>query len=262
MKMQRNPLLFAYTTLVFVFLLGPLLIVMATSLSNTSYLTFPPRGITLHWFENALENSDFRTAFSTSLQVATLGTLIALLVGVPAAYATIRFRVKVPRLVANLFVLPILIPEIVFGFSILKMFSAVQGMPIFPVLLIGHSILVTPYVVRVVASNLQAFDFSAEEAAISLGSPRLKTFFTIILPNIRSGILASFILAFITSINDVSTSLFLTGPGVSTLPIYMLSYVETFFDPTISALSVMLMVLTTVVMIAVEKTLGLTKVMR
>jgi putative spermidine/putrescine transport system permease protein len=99
---------------------------------------------------------------------------------------------------------------------------------------------------------------SVEEAAISLGSPPAKTFFTIVLPNVRSGVIAAFILAFITSINDVSVSLFLTGPGISTLPIQILAHVEQFFDPTIASVSVLLMVLTVIVMVIVERTLGLT----
>lgn len=260
--MKKNSLLFAYTALVFFFLLGPLLIVIGTSFSNTTYLAFPPKGFTFRWFENAIFTGDFLTTFCTSIEIAVLGTSIALIAGVPAAYAITRYRVNIPGVIANLFVLPILVPEIVFGFSMLKLSSAIPGLPIFLVLLIGHSILVIPYVVRVVSSNLQSFDFSAEEAAMSLGSPRLKTFFTIVLPNIKSGVIASFILAFITSMNDVSTSLFLTGPGVSTLPIYMLTYVEVFFDPTVAALSVLLMLLTMAVMIVVEKTLGLASVVR
>ena len=115
-----------------------------------------------------------------------------------------------------------------------------------------------PYSVRVVSASLASFDFSVEEAAISLGSPPLKTFFTVVLPNIRSGVIAAFILAFITSINDVSVSVFLTGPGISTLPIQILAYMQQFFDPTIASVSVLLMALTVAVMAVVEATLGLT----
>ena len=119
------------------------------------------------------------------------------------------------------------------------------GWPVFPALLVGHTLLVLPYVVRVIGASLASFDFSIEEAAISLGSPPLKTFFTDrVLPNIRAGVIAAFILAFITSLNNVSISLFLTGPGVSTLPIQMLAHVEQFFDPTVASVSVLLMLLT------------------
>jgi putative spermidine/putrescine transport system permease protein len=157
-----------------------------------------------------------------------------------------------------LFVLPILVPEIVFGFALLKSLAVGTGVPIYAALLIGHTLLVLPYVVRVISASLASFDFSIEEAAISLGSAPVKTFFTIVLPNVRAGVIAAFILAFITSLNDVSVSLFLTGPGISTLPIQILAHVEQFFDPTVASVSVLLMFLTVAVMAVVERTLGLT----
>ena len=124
-----------------------------------------------------------------------------------------------------------------------------DGVPVFASLLIGHTLLVLPYVIRVISAALTSFDFSIEEAAVSLGSHPVKTFFTIVLPNVRSGVIAAFILAFITSINDVSVS-----------PIQILAHVEQFFDPTVASVSVLLMMLTIIVMIIVERTLGLTVV--
>jgi putative spermidine/putrescine transport system permease protein len=101
------------------------------------------------------------------------------------------------------------------------------------------------------------FDYSAEEAAMSLGASRLKTFFVVVLPNIRSGIIAGILLAFLESFNNVDVSVFMTGPGVSTLPISMLNYVEYYFDPTIAAISVLLMIMTGLLIGAIERTLGL-----
>ena len=258
MTRSIHPLLIALTVLVYIFLLGPLVIIFGASLSDTSYLAFPPQGLTLHWFENIWEISAFRRTIVTSLQVALLGTFLALLIGIPAAYALNRHRIQLPGWLSTLFVLPILVPEIVIGFSLLRSVNVGLGLPVFATLLIGHTLLVLPYVVRVISAALSSFDFSIEEAAISLGSPPAKTFFTIVLPNVRSGVIAAFILAFITSINDVSVSLFLTGPGISTLPIQILAHVEQFFDPTVASVSVLLMLLTIVVMIIVERTLGLT----
>jgi putative spermidine/putrescine transport system permease protein len=123
--------------------------------------------------------------------------------------------------------------------------------------LIGHTIVILPYIIRVISSSLENFDYSIEEAAISLGAGGLKTFFIIILPNISSGMIAAFILAFINSFNNVPISIFLSGPGVSTLPIQMMSYVEYYFDPTVSALSVVLMIMTAILMFIIERTLGL-----
>nr|WP_314261069.1 ABC transporter permease [uncultured Devosia sp.] len=253
-----HPLLIAGTVLVFIFLVGPLIIVLGSALSDTTYLTFPPQGLSLRWFENIFQIDAFRRTILTSLQIALLSTVIALLIGIPAAYALNRYRVQLPGWLSTLFVLPVLVPELVLGFSLLKNLAVQFNSPIYIALLFGHALLVLPYVVRVISASLASFDFSIEEAAISLGSPPLKTFFTILLPNVRSGVIAAFILAFITSINDVSISIFLTGPGLSTLPIQLLAHMEQFFDPTVASVSVLLMILTVAVMAVVERTLGLT----
>ena len=260
MSRSIHPALIAMTVLVYIFLIGPLVIIFGASVSDTTFLAFPPQGLTLHWFENIWEISAFRRTIVTSLQVALVGTLIALLIGIPAAYALNRHRIHLPGWLSTLFVLPILVPEIVIGFSLLRSVNVELGVPVFASLLIGHTLLVLPYVIRVISAALASFDFSIEEAAVSLGSHPVKTFFTIVLPNVRSGVIAAFILAFITSINDVSVSLFLTGPGISTLPIQILAHVEQFFDPTVASVSVLLMMLTIIVMIIVERTLGLTVV--
>lgn len=258
MTTRLNPSLIVLTVLVYIFLMGPLIIVLGSSVSETSYLTFPPQGFTLHWFERIFEMGAFRRTIITSLQIAFLATGLALLIGIPAAYALNRYRIQLPSWLSTLFVLPILVPEIVLGFSLLRSVAVGYQTPIFATLLMGHTLIVLPYCVRVISASLASFDFSIEEAAISLGSRPLKTFFTIVLPNVRSGVIAAFILAFITSINDVSVSLFLTGPGVSTLPIQILAHVEQFFDPVIASVSVLLMLLTVAVMAIVERTLGLT----
>ena len=255
---RLNPALIVFAVLVYVFLMGPLVIVIGAALSDTGYLTFPPQGLTLHWFERIFEMSAFRRTMITSFQVAAISTGCALLIGIPAAYALNRYRVQLPGWLSTLFVLPVLIPEIVLGFSLLRSIQVGAGLPVVSTLIVGHTLLVLPYAVRVISASLSSFDFSIEEAAVSLGSPPVKTFFTIVLPNVKSGVIAAVFLAFITSINDVSVALFLTGPGISTLPIQILAHVEQFFDPVIASVSVLLMVLTVIVMAVVERTLGLT----
>ena len=258
MTRRISPILIAFTVLVYLFLLGPLVIVIGSSISDTTFLTFPPQGISLRWFERIFEMTAFRRTMVTSFQIAFASTTIALIIGIPAAYALNRFRITLPGWLSTLFVLPVLVPEIVLGFSILRSIQVGAGVPVLGALLIGHTLIVLPYCVRVISASLSSFDFTIEEAAISLGSHPIKTFFTIVLPNVQSGVIAAFILAFITSINDVSVALFLTGPGISTLPIQILAHVEQFFDPVVASVSVLLMFLTVGVMIIVERTLGLT----
>lgn len=113
-----------------------------------------------------------------------------------------------------------------------------------------------PFIIRVIGSSLSNFDFSIEEAAVSLGAGRLQAFFRVVLPNIRSGIMAAVLIAFLESFNNVDISVFMTGPGISTLPIQMLTYVQNYFDPTIAAISVVLMILTGLLMFVIERLMG------
>ncbi|MBN3524994.1 ABC transporter permease [Paenibacillus apiarius] len=246
-----------FTTLVFIFLLGPLFIIMATSFGDSSVLKFPPEGFSFRWYKNIFDVEMFMTTFKVTIVVALAGNLIALLIGVPAAYALSRFTFKGKGLLNTIFISPILIPGVVLGFTMLKYLVVTFNLPIYTSLLIGHVVLMLPFIIRVIASSLSNFDYAVEEAAMSLGASRLKTFFTVVLPNIRSGLIAGVLLAFLESFNNVDISVFMTGPGVSTLPIQMLTYVENYFDPTIAAISVLLMAVTALLMFSIERLMGL-----
>ncbi|TDQ42840.1 ABC transporter permease [Aureibacillus halotolerans] len=255
---KNSPLLGIYTFLIFLFLLGPLLIISATSFGPNEVLKFPPDGFSFRWYENIFEVDMFMKTFVTSIIVSFAGNILALLLGVPAAYALSRYDFKGKAFLNAIFISPVLIPGVVFGFTLLKYVIVTFQIPIYAGLLIGHTVLMLPFIVRVIASSLANFDFAVEEAAISLGAGRVETFFKIVLPNIKSGVIAGVIIAFLESFNNVDVSVFMTGPGVSTLPIQMLTYVENYFDPTIAAVSVLLMLLTGVLMFLIERLLGLT----
>lgn len=255
--MKGNKFLTLFVALVYVFLCAPLLIIVVTAFDSSDFMSFPPKGFSLRWFINAFSSDTFMTTLGISVKVAVLGTLIALILGIPAAYALSRTNYKGKAIVKNIFLSPIMVPGVVLGFAFFKFLIIKLQLEVFSSLLIGHVIIVIPYIIRVIGSSLENLDFSIEEAAVSLGATKIKAFFMVVIPNITSGIIAAFMLAFINSFNNVPVSLFLTGPGVSTLPISMMSYVEYNYDPTISALSVILMVLTVFIMIIIEKTLGL-----
>ena len=175
----------------------------------------------------------------------------------PAAYAINRYRFPGKNLVKTLFLSPVLIPCIVLGFIMLRYVVNQWKLSVIPSLLIGHTLLSVPYVMRVITSSLANFDFAVEEAASSLGASRGYAFFHIVLPNIKSGIASACVMAVINSFNNVSLSTFLTAPGVSMLPIEIMGYVEYHFDPTIAALATVMMLVTLGVMLLIEKTLGL-----
>nr|WP_272508960.1 ABC transporter permease [Clostridium ganghwense] len=246
-----------FVILIYIFLFAPLVIIVTTAFGPDTYITFPPKGFSIKWFSNIFNSEMFMRTFKTSIQISVLATIVALILGIPAAYALSRYEFKGKAILKNIFFSPIIVPGIVFGFSLFNFIIIKLKLPIFASLIIGHTVIIIPYIIRVIASSLESFDYSIEEAAVSLGANNVKTFFMVVFPNITSGVIAAFMLAFINSFNNVPVSIFLTGPGVSTLPINMMSYIEYNYDPTVSALSVMLMIMTIVIMFIVEKTLGL-----
>ena len=255
--MKGNKFLSFFVILVYVFLCGPLLIIITTAFDSGNIISFPPKGFSLQWFSNAFHSETFMTTLGISFKVAVISTLIAMVIGIPAAYALSRNNYRGKAALQSIFLSPIIVPGVVLGFAFFRFLTLRLQFDVFTSLLIGHVIIVIPYIIRVVGSSLDNLDFSIEDAAVSLGATKLKAFFLVILPNVTSGVIAAFMLAFINSFNNVPVSLFLTGPGVSTLPISMMSYVEYNYDPTISALSVILMVMTVLIMFVVEKTLGI-----
>ncbi len=247
--------------LVLVFLLGPFLVVVIAAFGGDQALVFPPRTWSTRWIAQVFGMADFRAAFFISLWLGLLSALLALLLGIPAAYALARFRLPGHELITSVLTAPVIIPGIVVGLALLRYLVVIWDLPVSAGLLLGHTALLIPYAVRVVAASLANLRIDIEDAAVTLGAGRARVFFSIVLPNIRNGIAAAFVLAFITSFDQVPVSLFLTGPGVSTLPIQMLIYIQYSFDPSIAALSALLGVFAIVLVFVTERTLGLSRFM-
>ncbi len=255
--MKKNKFLTAFVVLVYIFLFAPLVIIAMTSIGTENYIAFPPKGFTLQWFLTVFKSEAFISSMITSFVISGVATLAALIIGMPAAYGLSRYDFRGKAAIKSFFFSPLIIPGIVVGFSLFQFLLVKLSLSVHISLFIGHTLVIIPYIIRVIGSSLEVFDYSREEAAMRLGCKKSLTFFKVVLPNITSGVMAAFMLAFINSFNNVPVSMFLTGPGVSTLPITMMNYVEYNYDPTVSALSVILMILTIGIMYILEKTLGL-----
>lgn len=255
--MRKNKWLFIFSSIVFLFLFLPLLIIAVTAFGGAETIAFPIDSFSLKWFANVFKSQSFMSSFKLSLQIGLLATLLALLVGVPAAYSLARHDIKGKKYLKSFFLSPTIIPGIVVGFALFQFIVIKLRIPVFYGLLLGHFLTVLPYIIRVVGASLEQFDFSIEEAAWSLGCGKISGFFKVVLPNITSGISAAFMLAFINSFNNIPVSMFLSGPGVSTFPTTLMNYIEYYYDPTVSAISVLLMIVTIIIMVIVEKTLGI-----
>lgn len=259
--MKKSKFLIFIVAIAVIFLIGPFLIIIISSFNETAVMKFPPQGFSLQWYKKVFSVDMFRTTFWISLKIGFFATFVALVIGIPVAYLNVRYKYRGKNVVELIFSSPAIIPGLVIGFALLRYFIYIAQVPVTLGLFLGHTAILFPYTVRVVSASLRNFDLSVEEAAVSLGSSPFGAFFRVVFPNIQAGVVAAFILAFITSFNNVPISLFLTGPGVSTLPIQMLVYMEYYYDPTISALSSIIIVLTVVIVQTAEKVLGISKYM-
>lgn len=258
--MRKNTGLKIFAAFVFAFLLVPLIIIVVTSFGTNSTIQFPIKGFTLEWYGKVFENESFMDSFVLSLEVAFIGTLLAVLIGVPAAYSLARHSVVGRNWIKSFFISPMIVPGLVVGYALYQFIVIRFQFPIIQGLLLGHFLICLPYVIRVVGSTIEQLDLSIEEVSWTLGCTRLQTFIKVVLPNITSGIFASFMLAFINSFNNIPVSQFLSGPGVTMLPTNLMNYIEYNYDPSVSALSVILMLGTVVLMYIIEKTLGLASI--
>lgn len=245
--------------LVLLFLIGPFLIIVAASFSAGDTLAFPPQGLSFKWILKVFTIESFRQSFLMSMFLAIGGTFAALLLGIPASYAMSRYKLPFAETVRTVVSAPIIVPGIIVGLALLRYFVVPTGMSITLALFLAHTALVLPYAVRVVSASLNNLRSDIEEAAVLLGSSRFGAFLRVVLPNIRGGILSAFILGFVTSFNQVPVSLFLSGPGVRTLPIDMIGYMEIVFDPSIAALSSLLAFLSIGIVFAAERFLGFSR---
>jgi putative spermidine/putrescine transport system permease protein len=173
-----------------------------------------------------------------------------------ASLALVRYRFRGQEMIKPFFLAPMVIPRVVLGIATLVFLSRTFLIGNFWGLLAAHVVVTLPYVIRTVSATLVGFDMALEQAALSLGARPLKAFTTITLPIIRPGLIAGAIFAFVVSFDELVMTLFLTGPGLTTLPVQIYNYIEYTSDPTIAAISVILIVFTAVVVLITERIVG------
>ena len=248
------------------YILMPLVFVVWLAFFRQEIPSFPPDGYSLKWFAAILDQRKFVDGFRNSLQVGVLATAIGLALGVPAALCLARrpFRLRTP--VASLLLMPLIVPGVVLGTSMyvfhveLENGLDVDVLGTFYALVAGHIVIVIPWVVRLVTASLAGLDRATEEAAQNLGANPWVTFWRITLPAIRPGIVAGALFGFVTSFGNLEMSLFLVGPGRTTLPIVILQYLEWKIDPTIAAVSVVQILLIGGAMLITDRYVKLARV--
>jgi putative spermidine/putrescine transport system permease protein len=256
---MKNLTSWAIIALTLTFLIGPFIIIIFAGASAGESLAFPPDGLSLRWYLKVFTIESFRQSFLLSMGLAIFGTVAALLLGIPAAYALNRYDLPGAETIRMVVASPIIVPGIIVGLALLRYLVIPLNFTVTLALFLAHTALVLPYAVRVVSSSLNNLRSDMEEAAVLLGCTRFQAFTKVVLPNIRGGVLAAFILGFVTSFNQVPVSLFLSGPGVKTLPIDMLAYMEITYDPSVAALSALLAFMSLAIVFVAERLLGFSR---
>jgi putative spermidine/putrescine transport system permease protein len=250
--------LFTYATMGFLFL--PIGITLIVAVNPREFI-LPPSGFTLDWVREAWHSDQFLDAMSVSLMLAVTSSVLANILALLASLALVRYRFPGRAAIGLLVMSPLLIPSSIFGLALFVFFARFGFGANVPGLVIGHTLHVLPFAVRIVSASLQNFDPSMEEAARNLGAGRLRTMTSITLPIVRTGLLSSAILCFILSWNDFPISVFLAPTGWTPLPVQLFSYIKFQYDAVAAALAASLILVSAVAMIIIDRVTGLRRVL-
>jgi len=258
---KNGPLALAFNALVIAFMLAPLVVVCVVAFTPENTLTLPTTEFSLRWFRAAFEHPDFMQSFWNSLWLGLASATLATLLAVPAGLAITRYEFRGRDFLNGLFLSPLIIPHLVLGVALLRLFALVGGTGSFGFLIFAHALIVTPYTLRLVVAALVGFDRSAEQAALSLGASQATVFKRITLPMILPGVTGGWLLAFINSFDEVTMSIFVTSPSTVTLPVRMYMYATESIDPLMAAVSALMVAVTAVAMIVLDRLYGLDRVL-
>jgi putative spermidine/putrescine transport system permease protein len=245
-------LLLALAGLVLLYLVFPVFVVAPLSFSSAKYLQFPPPGWSLQWYENFLSREAWTSALWLSVRVGLATAVLATVLGTAAALALVRGRFPGKDAVNAFIVSPMIVPGIIVAIGVYFFYARIQiiGSPF--ALALAHTALAVPFVVVNVAATLEGFDERLEWAAMNLGANRWQTFRHVTLPIIRPGVLAGALFAFITSFDELIVALFVSGSGAVTLPRRMWESLRQEIDPTIAAVSTLLVAASVLVLASAE----------
>lgn len=244
---------------IYAFLLLPIVVVVAASFNAGSYFTFPPSGFSFRWYANFVGSPSFTGPLAFSLELAAIVTVIAATLGTLASLFVVRSGARWVGALRTLVIAPLAAPGILTGLALLIFFYSVGLGTNTGILglIIGHTVICMPFVFIVVSGVLVGFDRNLEEAARNLGADWLTTFRRVTLPLLRGGLISGAIFAFITSYDEFNVSLLLSGVGTTPLPIQLFNYLQFNFDPTAAVAGTISIVMSVVVVLAIDRVVGL-----
>ncbi|MCF5421977.1 ABC transporter permease [Pseudomonas syringae] len=258
---KNGPLALSFHALVVIFMMAPLVVVCLVASPPKTPLPLPTPLFPLRCLKAVSGRAVFIVSFNTTLLRAFVPATLAPLIAVPAALAITRHTFPGRNFFNALFLSPIIIPHLVLGVAMLRLFALMGVNGSFTWLIFAHVLVITPYVLRLVLAAAIGIDRSAEHAAESLGADRFTLFRQITLPMILPGVAGGWLLAFINSFDEVTLSIFVTSPATQTLPVRMYVYATESIDPMMAAVSALVIALTAATMILLDRVYGLDRVL-
>lgn len=253
--------LWVWTLLVCLFILGPLLVLVAISVTADEYISLPWHGLSLRWYADMLNHADFLDAARISLLLMVELAASAVVLGTLAAVALARYRFAGRGAIALIGSAPMFIPLVMTGLAILILFSDHNiGGPAVR-LYVGHVALTVPYVIRMVVASAAGFDWNQEVAARNLGASALRAFVEITLPQIAPGVVAGGLFALIVSFDDVGISIFLSGANYTTLPVELFASASYNLTPMVASVSVVMILFSAGSVLLIERLFGVQRLL-
>ena len=258
-KFKDRLWLYVFSGLILFLLIVPSLIVIPMSFSDSQYLEFPPKSFSWRWYENyffswKVENgfNDWMAATWTSIKVAVLTIFVAVPIGTMAAYGLVNSSSRTSKILFPIFISPMMVPIILVAIGLFYFFVQFKLVGSVLGLVIGHSLVALPLVLIIVFSALKNYDMNQEKVARSLGAGRFRAFREITLPQIKFSIISASLIAFLTSFDEIIISLFVAGGDNSTITRSMFLALRDQIDPTIAAISTILIIISSGLLIIVQ----------
>jgi len=233
--------------LVFLFLYMPIIVLIIFSFNNTK-LNILFEGFTLEWYKVIPTNIELLIALKNTLIVAITSTLISTIIGTISAIGLHKFNFKGKNLINEILYIPIVMPDIVIGISLLSIYTLMNFSLGMMTLIVAHIAFSIPYVIVSVRSSLQSMNKELEEVSSDLGANSIQTFFKVTLPSIAPGIYSGLLMAFTLSMDDVVISYFTSGPDSNTLPLYIYSMIKSGVTPDVNAMFTIIIVIALIVL--------------
>jgi putative spermidine/putrescine transport system permease protein len=258
---KNGPVALTFHALLTAFIMAPLIVVMLVSLSDKEFVSMPFDGASFRWYREILAAPELISAFWLSVWLGLASATLASLVAVPAALAIARHRFVGRDGLMAFLMSPLMIPHVVLGVAFLRFFSIMDWTGSFVALALVHALTVVPYSLRLTLAAVIGLERDAETAARSLGASRFVAFRRILLPLILPGVAAGWILAFIQSFDEVTMTIFVATPGTTTLPVALYNRIAQLTDPVTTSVSTILIIGTMGFMFALDRIVGLDKVL-